>query len=89
MIQPSKSEYAKPVVITFKKYGSYQTSFIIPERQYKFLKTPFGFLVNPTKFLRLVDEVFKDLIRHRIIFMYVDDIIILRETEMKKHSRIY
>ncbi|KAF7414211.1 hypothetical protein HZH68_002700 [Vespula germanica] len=131
VIQPSKSEYAKPVVITFKKYRSYQvcvdyyelneqiklnhfsipliqdiinkfkrarilfiinlkiTSFIMQERQYKFLKTPFGFSVNPTRFLRFVDEVFKDLIRRRIIFMYVDDIIITKKTELKKHSTIY
>ena len=66
-----------PVAKESQKY----TSFVTPEGQYEFLKTPFGLSVSPMSFLRFIDEVFRDLIRSKIVFTYVDDIIIPGENE--------
>lgn len=40
------------------------------------MKTPFGLCNSPTNFLRFIDEVFKDLIKKRIIFTYMNDVIV-------------
>jgi len=57
------------------------TSFVTPDGQYEFLKTPFGLCNSPTSFLRFIDEVFRDLSRKNIVFAYMDDLIIPGKTE--------
>jgi len=57
------------------------TSFVTPDGQYEFLKTPFGLCNSPTSFLRFIDEVFRDLSRRNIVFAYMDDLIIPGKTE--------
>lgn len=52
------------------------TSFVTPDGQYEFVKTPFGLCNSPTSFLRFIDEVFRDLIRRNVVFTYVDDLIV-------------
>ncbi|KAK7865588.1 hypothetical protein R5R35_010119 [Gryllus longicercus] len=61
-----------PVEKNSQKY----TSFVTPDNQYEFVKTPFGLCNSPTSFLRFVDNVFKDLVRKSIAITYMDDIII-------------
>ncbi|XP_076280086.1 uncharacterized protein LOC143208958 [Lasioglossum baleicum] len=53
------------------------TAFVTPDAQYEFLKTPFGLSVSATSFLRCIDSIFRNLVQQKIIFTYVDDIIIL------------
>ncbi|XP_076660118.1 uncharacterized protein LOC143363405 [Halictus rubicundus] len=36
---------------------------------------------RPTSFLRFIDEIFKDLVRRKVVFTYVDDIIIPGEND--------
>lgn len=52
------------------------TSFVTPDGQFEFLKTPFGLCNSPTSFLRFIDEVFGDLVRKKIVLTYMDDLII-------------
>ncbi|XP_043279405.1 uncharacterized protein K02A2.6-like [Venturia canescens] len=61
-----------PVAPESRKY----TSFVTPDGQYEFTKTPFGLCNSPTSFLRSIDEVFRDLIRRSVVFRYVDDLIV-------------
>ena len=46
------------------------TSFVTPDGQFEFLKTPFGLCNSPTSFLRFVVEVFGDLVRRKIVLTY-------------------
>lgn len=52
------------------------TSFVTPDGQYEFNRTPFGLCISPMSFLRFIADVFKDLIQRKIVFPYVDDLII-------------
>lgn len=52
------------------------TAFVTPFRQYEFNKTPFGLCNSPASFVRFINEVFQDLICEKIVFTYVDDVII-------------
>lgn len=61
-----------PVEANNQKY----TVFVTSNGQYKFTKTPFELSVSPTSFLRFINKVFRDLIRRKIVFTYMDDIII-------------
>ena len=56
------------------------TSFVSPDGQYEFLKAPFGLSNSPAVFQRYVNTVFKQLIRDKIVWIYVDDIIVPAET---------
>ncbi|XP_046599255.1 uncharacterized protein LOC124295072 [Neodiprion lecontei] len=66
-----------PVTLESRKY----TSFVTPDGQYKFVKTPFGLCKSPTFFLRFIDEVFRDLIRRNIVCTYFDDLIVPSKDE--------
>ena len=55
------------------------TSFVVPDGQYEFLKVPFGLCNSPSVFQRFVNNVFKDLIKQKIVLIYMDDLIILSE----------
>lgn len=57
------------------------TAFVTPEEQCEFLETPFGLLISPTSFLRFIDEIFKDLVWCKVVFTYVDGIIIPGEND--------
>ncbi|XP_043494160.1 uncharacterized protein LOC122519060 [Polistes fuscatus] len=52
------------------------TSFVTPDGQFEFLRTPFGLCSSPASFLRFIDEVFGDLVRKKIVLTYMDDLII-------------
>lgn len=54
------------------------TPFVVPNRQYKFLCTPFGLCISPPVFHRYVKFIFRDLIQllgH--LLAYMDDLIIV------------
>ncbi|KAI4473341.1 hypothetical protein M0802_016173 [Mischocyttarus mexicanus] len=52
------------------------TSFVTPDGQFEFLRTPFGLCNSPASFLRFIDEVFGDLVRKKIVLTYMDNLII-------------
>lgn len=56
-------------------------SFVTHSGQYSFLKTTFGCSNSPRVFQRFINEVFRDLIRGKIVLVYVDDIIILAKND--------
>lgn len=57
------------------------TSFIVPDGQYEFLRVPFGLRNSPSVFQRFVNIVFRDLIRQKLVLIYMNDLIILSENE--------
>lgn len=57
------------------------TSFVTPDRQYEFNKTPFGLSVSSSYFLKYVATAFQDLIREKVVMYYMDDIIIPAKSE--------
>lgn len=57
------------------------TSFIVPDGQYEFLRVPFGLCNSPSVFQRFINAVFRDLIREKIVLIYMDDLIILSRDE--------
>lgn len=57
------------------------TSFVTPDAQYEFCKVPFGLCNSPSVFQRFINTVFKDLVRERFLFIYMDDLIIPSENE--------
>lgn len=61
-----------PVAEDSRKY----TSFVTPDGQFEFIKTPFGLCNSPSSFLRFVEEVFRDLIRQKVVLTYMDDLIV-------------
>lgn len=66
-----------PVSKESRKY----LAFVTHNGQYTFLKTPFGCSNSPRVFQRFINHVFRDLIRGKIVLVYVDDIIILAKDE--------
>lgn len=52
-------------------------SFVTSGGQYTFLKTPFGCCNSPRVFQRYVNEIFRELIKKKIVLLYMDDIIVL------------
>ena len=61
-----------PVAESSRKY----TSFVTPDGQYEFTKTPFGLCNSPTSFLRFIGEVFQELVRSKVVITYMDDLIV-------------
>ncbi|XP_053672522.1 uncharacterized protein LOC128722861 [Anopheles nili] len=61
-----------PVETSSQRY----TGFVTHAGQYEFLRTPFGLANSPASFGRFVADVFRDLIKHGSILVYVDDLII-------------
>lgn len=59
------------------------TSFVVPDGQYEFLRVPFGLCNSPSVFQRFVNEVFRDLLKQRIVLIYMDDLIVLSENESR------
>jgi len=53
------------------------TSFIVPNGQYEFLRTPFGLCISPPVFQRYVNLIFRDLIRLGHLLAYMDDLIVV------------
>lgn len=66
------------------------TSFIVPDGQYEFLRVPFGLCNSPSVFQRFINAVFKDLVKQKIVLVYMDDLIVLSINEDKglKNLRI-
>jgi len=57
------------------------TSFIVPDGQYEFLRVPFGLCNSPSVFQRFVNVIFRDLMRQKLVLIYMDDLIVLSENE--------
>jgi len=57
------------------------TSFIVPDGQYEFLRVPFGLCNSPSVFQRYVNAIFRELIRDKVVLVYMDDLIILSDDE--------
>lgn len=57
------------------------TSFIVPDGQYEFLRVPFGLCNSPAVFQRFINAVYKDLIKQKIVSVYMDDLIVLSTDE--------
>ncbi|UYV74576.1 hypothetical protein LAZ67_12000184 [Cordylochernes scorpioides] len=51
------------------------TSFVGPNGQYEFLKTPFGLCNAPAKFQRFINSIFAEEIQKGIVLTYLDDIL--------------
>lgn len=56
-------------------------SFVVPDGQYEFLRVPFGLYNSPAVFQRFINVVFRDLIREKIVLVYMDDLIVLSKNE--------
>lgn len=56
-------------------------SFVVPDGQYEFLRVPFGLCNSPAVFQRFINVVFRDLIREKIVLVYMDDLIVLSKNE--------
>jgi len=57
------------------------TSYIVPDGQYEFLRVPFGLCNSPSVFQRFVNVIFRDLMRQKLVLIYMDDLIVLSENE--------
>lgn len=57
------------------------TSFVVPDGQYEFLRVPFGLCNSPSVFQRFINAVFRNLIKEKIVLIYMDDLIVLSEDE--------
>ncbi|OXU16662.1 hypothetical protein TSAR_010531 [Trichomalopsis sarcophagae] len=56
------------------------TVFVTPEGQYKFCRVSFGLSTSPAVFTRFVRYVFAELIRRKVIVLFMDDEIIKATT---------
>lgn len=65
-----------PVAEESRRY----TALVTPTGQYEFLETPFGICVAPAIFQKFIHAVFRELIHGKIVFVYMNDIIILANT---------
>lgn len=57
------------------------TAFVTPDGQFEFCKVPFGLCNSPSVFQRYINMVLSDLIREKIVVVYMDDLIIANQTE--------
>jgi len=57
------------------------TSFIVPDGQYEFLRVPFGLCNSPAVFQRFINVIFRDLMKRKIVLVYMDDVIVLSRSE--------
>lgn len=57
------------------------TSFIVPDGQYEFLRVPFGLCNSPSVFQRFINATFRDLMKQKIVSVYMDDLIVLSKSE--------
>lgn len=53
------------------------TSFVTPNGQFEFLRTPFGLCTAPSVFQRFINLVFRDLIKVGYVMVYMDDLIVV------------
>jgi hypothetical protein len=58
------------------KYLSFLTFLV----QYECVRLPFGYCNSPSAFMRFIEIVFKDLIRIEKLLVYLDDLLIVTET---------
>lgn len=67
------------------------TAFIVPDGHYEFLRVPFGLCNSPAVFQKFVNAVFRDLIRDKVVLVYMDDLIIPSidfESALRKLKRV-
>ncbi|XP_037931255.1 uncharacterized protein LOC119666053 [Teleopsis dalmanni] len=57
------------------------TSFVIPDGQYEFRKVPFGLCNSPAAFQRYINTIFQNLIKRKIVLVYMNDLIIPADDE--------
>jgi len=64
-----------------------KTAFSTPTCHYEYLRMPFGLKSAPSTFQRLMNNVLMGLMGTRF-FVYLDDVIIFRETPQEHHTRL-
>lgn len=64
------------------------TGFVTPDGHYEFVRTPFGFCNSPASFQRYINSVFRELVRRKIVAIYMDDVVILAENEEEALQRL-
>jgi hypothetical protein len=64
------------------------TSFVTHHGQFEFLKAPFGISICPKVFTRFITVIFRDLIEQRHILVFIDDIIIISDSEAQAVERL-
>lgn len=57
------------------------TAFITPDGQYEFLRMPFGLCNSPSVFQRYINAIFRNLMRDRVVLIYMDDLIVLSDND--------
>lgn len=63
-----------------------KTAFITPDKQFEFLRMPFGLVNCPSYFQQLMNNVFRDF--GNIVLVYIDDIIISAKTYKEGIERL-
>lgn len=63
-----------------RKFDKIYASFVTPDGQFEYLKTPFGLCNAPSVFQRYVFQVFSRLIRAGNVIVYMDDILIATDS---------
>lgn len=53
------------------------TAFVVSDGQFEFLRVRFGLCNSPSVFQRYINAIFKDLMRDKIMLIYMDDLIVL------------
>jgi len=61
-----------PINESSKKY----TAFVVPDRHYEFNKVPFNLCNSLAVFQKFISTIFKELVRNRVVLIYVDNLII-------------
>lgn len=56
-------------------------SFVVSDDQYEFLRVSFGLCNSPSVFQRFVNEIFPDIVKRKIVLIYMDDLVALSENE--------
>uniref|UniRef100_A0A0N5CFQ0 Reverse transcriptase domain-containing protein n=1 Tax=Strongyloides papillosus TaxID=174720 RepID=A0A0N5CFQ0_STREA len=56
------------------------TAFSCDYGLFEFNKLPFGLATSPAEFERMMELVFRDLIQRKVVFVYLDDILIATKT---------
>ncbi|GFW68552.1 retrovirus-related Pol polyprotein from transposon 17.6 [Trichonephila clavipes] len=64
------------------------TSFVTHNGQYEFNKVPFRLSNSPNVFQRFINHVYRDLLKKRVIIIYMDDIIIPSSDELDGLNRL-
>lgn len=62
--------------------------FIVSDGHYEFLKVPFGLCNSPAVFQRYINAIFRELINDKVVFAYMDDLIIPSEDLQSRLNKL-